>query len=161
MISLHPYSRYWVQSLDISNLTLHSYTHTHTLILCWVSDWEIGCNLPSLHDLFASRTLRRAIKIIADPSHPGRKLFESLPSVRRLQSIRTNTSHHKNSFCLFVILVSRWNIANSSILHILPEQELYVIVWRFDASFVTLTFLNQHLNAAALLFIFCMSIHSV
>ena len=39
----------------------------------------IGCNLPSLQDLFASRTLRRAGKIMADPSHPGHKLFEVLP----------------------------------------------------------------------------------
>src|SRR4029434_6091159 len=33
----------------------------------------IGCNLPSLQDLYASRTLRRAGKIMADPSHPGHK----------------------------------------------------------------------------------------
>ncbi|KAL3054508.1 hypothetical protein OYC64_017447 [Pagothenia borchgrevinki] len=48
----------------------------------------IGCNLPSLHDLHASRTLRRAGKIVADPSHPGHKLFTPLPSGRRLRSIR-------------------------------------------------------------------------
>ncbi|KAK0141170.1 hypothetical protein N1851_021852 [Merluccius polli] len=58
----------------------------------------IGCNLPSLQDLYTSRTLRRAGKIVADPSHPGHKLFESLPSGRRLRSIRTKTSRHKNSF---------------------------------------------------------------
>ena len=58
----------------------------------------IGCNLPSLQDLYASRTLRRAGKIVADPSHPGHKLFQSLPSGRRLRSIRTRTSRHKNSF---------------------------------------------------------------
>ena len=58
----------------------------------------IGCNLPSLQDLFASRTLRRAGKIVADPSHPGHKLFEVLPSGRRLRSIRTKTSRHKTSF---------------------------------------------------------------
>ncbi|KAK0153824.1 putative RNA-directed DNA polymerase from transposon BS [Merluccius polli] len=58
----------------------------------------IGCNLPSLQDLYTSRTLRRAGKIVADPSHPGRKLFETLPSGRRLRSIRTKTSRHKNSF---------------------------------------------------------------
>ena len=38
----------------------------------------IGCNLPSLQDLLASRTLRRAGKIVADPSHPGHNLFEVL-----------------------------------------------------------------------------------
>ncbi|KAK0141369.1 hypothetical protein N1851_021622 [Merluccius polli] len=49
-------------------------------------------------DLYTSRTLRRAGKIVADPSHPGHKLFETLPSGRRLRSIRTKTSCHKNSF---------------------------------------------------------------
>ena len=58
----------------------------------------IGCNLPSLHDLFASRTLRRAGKIMADPSHPGHKLLVPLPSGRRLRSIRTKTSRHLSSF---------------------------------------------------------------
>ncbi|XP_077947179.1 uncharacterized protein LOC144388805 [Gasterosteus aculeatus] len=58
----------------------------------------IGCNLPSLQDLFASRTLRRAKKMVADPSHPGQKLFLSLPSGRRLRSIRTKTSRHRNTF---------------------------------------------------------------
>ena len=45
-----------------------------------------------------SRTLRRAGKIVANPSHPGHKLFEVLPSGRRLRSIRTKTSRHKTSF---------------------------------------------------------------
>ncbi|KAG7482031.1 hypothetical protein JOB18_011216 [Solea senegalensis] len=58
----------------------------------------IGCNLPSLQVLFASRTLRRAGKIMADPSHPGQKLFESLPSGRRPPSIRTRTSRNKKIF---------------------------------------------------------------
>ena len=64
----------------------------------WSAEKVIGCNLPSLQDLYASRTLRRAGKIVADPSHPGHKLFETLPSGRRLRSIRTKTSRHKNSF---------------------------------------------------------------
>ncbi|XP_077959458.1 uncharacterized protein LOC144408008 [Gasterosteus aculeatus] len=51
----------------------------------------IGCNLPSLQDLFASRSLKRAKKIVADPSHPGQNLFVPLPSGRRLRSIRTKT----------------------------------------------------------------------
>uniref|UniRef100_A0AAQ4QMI9 Alkylated DNA repair protein AlkB homologue 8 N-terminal domain-containing protein n=1 Tax=Gasterosteus aculeatus aculeatus TaxID=481459 RepID=A0AAQ4QMI9_GASAC len=58
----------------------------------------IGCNLPSLQDLFASRSLKRAKKMVADPSHPGQKLFVPLPSGRRLRSIRTTTSRHTNSF---------------------------------------------------------------
>ncbi|KAK0139235.1 hypothetical protein N1851_024165 [Merluccius polli] len=58
----------------------------------------IGCNLPLLQDLYTSGTLGRAGKIVADPSHPGHKLFETLPSGRRLRSIRTKTSRHKNCF---------------------------------------------------------------
>ncbi|KAF7664711.1 hypothetical protein LDENG_00167710 [Lucifuga dentata] len=58
----------------------------------------IGCNLPSLQDLYTSRTRRQAGKIVADPSHPGHHLFESLPSGSRLRSIKTKTSRHKNSF---------------------------------------------------------------
>ncbi|KAK9535993.1 hypothetical protein VZT92_005818 [Zoarces viviparus] len=58
----------------------------------------IGCNVPSLQDLFASRTLKRARNIVADPSHPGHDPFVPLPSDRRLRSIRTKTSRHTNSF---------------------------------------------------------------
>uniref|UniRef100_A0A8C6PAK0 Reverse transcriptase domain-containing protein n=1 Tax=Nothobranchius furzeri TaxID=105023 RepID=A0A8C6PAK0_NOTFU len=58
----------------------------------------IGCSLPSLQDLYVSRTRGSAGRIAADPSHPGHRLFEPLPSGRRLQSIRTRTSRHKNSF---------------------------------------------------------------
>ncbi|XP_077951716.1 uncharacterized protein LOC144389796 [Gasterosteus aculeatus] len=49
----------------------------------------IGCNLPSLQDLFASRSLKRGKKIGADPSHPRQNLFVPLPSGRRLRSIGT------------------------------------------------------------------------
>jgi len=64
----------------------------------WSAEKVIGCNLPSLQDLYTSRCLRRVGKIVADPSHPNHKLFETLPSSRRLRSIRTKTSRHKNSF---------------------------------------------------------------
>ncbi|KAK9529332.1 hypothetical protein VZT92_013434 [Zoarces viviparus] len=57
----------------------------------------IGCNLPSLQDLSTLRTLKRARRIVADPAYPGHKLFVPLPS-RRLRSIRTKTSRHRNSF---------------------------------------------------------------
>ncbi|KAM4552747.1 uncharacterized protein PAE49_016129 isoform 1-T1 [Odontesthes bonariensis] len=58
----------------------------------------IGCSLPSIHDLHVSRTMGRAGRITANPSHPAHGLFEPLPSGRRLRSIRTRTSRHKNSF---------------------------------------------------------------
>ena len=66
-------------------------------IIC-AAERVIGCNLQSLQDLYGSRIRRRAGKIVADPSHPGHKLFETLPSGRRLRSIRTKSSRHKNSF---------------------------------------------------------------
>ncbi|KAK3550241.1 hypothetical protein QTP86_021288, partial [Hemibagrus guttatus] len=44
----------------------------------------IGCSLPSLQELYVSRSRRRAAKITADPSHPGNELFWSLPSGKML-----------------------------------------------------------------------------
>ena len=58
----------------------------------------ISCNLPSLEILYDSRSLRHVGKTVADPSHTGHKLFEPLPSGRRLRSIKTKISRHKNSF---------------------------------------------------------------
>ena len=37
-------------------------------------------NLPSPQDLHSSGALRRARRIVADPSHPGNRFFETLPS---------------------------------------------------------------------------------
>uniref|UniRef100_A0A8C6U427 Alkylated DNA repair protein AlkB homologue 8 N-terminal domain-containing protein n=1 Tax=Neogobius melanostomus TaxID=47308 RepID=A0A8C6U427_9GOBI len=58
----------------------------------------IGCELPSLQDLFTFGTRRRVGRITADPSHPGHGLFTPLPSGRRLRSIQTHKSRHLNSF---------------------------------------------------------------
>ncbi|KAK3550900.1 hypothetical protein QTP70_008063 [Hemibagrus guttatus] len=69
----------------------------------------IGCSLPSLQELYISRSWRCAAKIAADPSHPGNEVFQSLPSGKRLRSIRTRTSCHKNSF--FPTAVSLLNSA--------------------------------------------------
>ena len=55
----------------------------------------IGSNLPSLQDLHSSRACRQDC---GQPSDPGHRLFDTLPSGRRLQSIRTKTTHHMNSF---------------------------------------------------------------
>ncbi|KAK0144339.1 Serine/threonine-protein kinase SMG1 [Merluccius polli] len=41
----------------------------------------IGCNLPSLQDLYTSRTLRLAGKIVADPSHPDINSLRHSPLV--------------------------------------------------------------------------------
>lgn len=56
-----------------------------------------GCNLPSLQDLHASRTLRRAGKIVVGLFHFGHKLLETLPSGRRLRTIK-DQNLHENSF---------------------------------------------------------------
>ena len=58
----------------------------------------IGCDLPSLLDLFHSRTSKRACKILAGLSHPGHHLFQRLPSGRRFRAIKTKTLRHLNSF---------------------------------------------------------------
>ena len=38
--------------------------------IIWSAEKAIGCDLPSHPDLFHSRTSKRAVRIIADPSHP-------------------------------------------------------------------------------------------
>ncbi|KAI4896332.1 hypothetical protein NFI96_002210 [Prochilodus magdalenae] len=57
-----------------------------------------GCNLPSLQQIYTSRVRKRAGKMTSDPSHPGPLLFQTLPSGRRLRSIKTSTTRHANSF---------------------------------------------------------------
>ncbi|KAM9790398.1 uncharacterized protein ACBT44_018978 isoform 1-T1 [Syngnathus typhle] len=54
----------------------------------------IGINLPSIQDLYLSRTRNRARNISTDPSHPGCSLFELLPSGRRYRARYAKTSRH-------------------------------------------------------------------
>ena len=58
----------------------------------------ISCPLPSLEELYNTRCLRKAQKIIKDSSHPGHSLFELLPSGRRYRTLKTRTNRLKNSF---------------------------------------------------------------
>ncbi|KAM9816508.1 uncharacterized protein ACBT44_010817 isoform 1-T1 [Syngnathus typhle] len=58
----------------------------------------IGINLPSIQDLYLSRTRNRARNISTDPSHPGCSLFELLPSGRRYRARYAKTSRHRDSF---------------------------------------------------------------
>lgn len=58
----------------------------------------IGCPLPSLTDIYASRCLRRAEAITRDSTHPAHHLFDLLPSGRRYRSIRTRTNRLRDSF---------------------------------------------------------------
>jgi len=58
----------------------------------------IGCPLPSIMDLHSSRSITKAAKIVADPSHPVNSLFHLLPSGKRYRAILFKTSHHLYSF---------------------------------------------------------------
>ena len=58
----------------------------------------IGCELPSMSSIYHSRVSRRASKIMKDSLHPAHFLFETMPSGRRLRSIRSNTNRFGNSF---------------------------------------------------------------
>ncbi|XP_058046601.1 uncharacterized protein LOC131202067 [Ahaetulla prasina] len=58
----------------------------------------IATNLPSIEDLYTARIKKRAVKIFTDPSHPGHKLFQPLPSKRRYRALHTRKTRHKNSF---------------------------------------------------------------
>ena len=58
----------------------------------------IGTPLPSLDSLYHKRTLRRARKIISDPTHPAHYAFQLLPSGRRYRTIASRTTRLKNCF---------------------------------------------------------------
>ncbi|CAI5669465.1 unnamed protein product [Oreochromis niloticus] len=51
-----------------------------------------GAPLPAIKDIYRKRCLKRAGKIIRDPSHPSHGLFTLLPSGRRYRSLRTKTT---------------------------------------------------------------------
>ncbi|XP_068090792.1 uncharacterized protein [Hyperolius riggenbachi] len=58
----------------------------------------IGAQLPSLDLLYSMRMKTRASKILLDPSHPGRRYFETLPLGRRLRYIPAKTTRRMNTF---------------------------------------------------------------
>lgn len=58
----------------------------------------IGCPLPSLQELYSSRCLKKAVKILKDPSHPGNEHFVRLRSGRRFKTMYTRTNRLKFSF---------------------------------------------------------------
>ncbi len=67
----------------------------------------VGCELPSLQDIYTQRCVRKARKIIRDSCHPSHELFLLLPSGRRYRSIRTRTSRMRDSFFSQAISVER------------------------------------------------------
>ena len=54
--------------------------------------------LPGLQDIYTQRCRSRARRIIKDTHHPNHRLFEWLPSGKRLRSIRARTERLKRSF---------------------------------------------------------------
>ncbi len=58
----------------------------------------VGGDLPSLQDIYTSRCIRKAQRIIKDSSHPSHRQLCLLPSGRRLHSIRSHTSRLRDSF---------------------------------------------------------------
>ena len=58
----------------------------------------IGCDIPSLDDIFHKRSTMRALNIIRDPHHPASLFFERLPSRRRWKAIGARTTRFRNSF---------------------------------------------------------------
>ncbi len=58
----------------------------------------VGCELPSLQDIYTRRCMRKARRIIKDSSHPSHSLLSLLPSGRLLRSIRSRTSRLRDSF---------------------------------------------------------------
>ena len=57
-----------------------------------------GCVLPSISELYEGRCIRKAKKIINDPSHPNHELFELLPSGKRYRSLKARTTRLQSSF---------------------------------------------------------------
>ena len=71
----------------------------------------IGCSLPPLLSRRSSATLGRTRgRLCLSPSRAGRSRSQTLPSGSRLRSIRSSTSHHKNS--VFPCAVSLLNKAD-------------------------------------------------
>ncbi|XP_049338649.1 uncharacterized protein LOC111191212 isoform X1 [Astyanax mexicanus] len=58
----------------------------------------IGVSLPSITDIYTTRSIRKATSIVNDPTHPSHELFSLLPSGRRYHSIRSSTTRFCNSF---------------------------------------------------------------
>uniref|UniRef100_A0A3B1JAG4 Reverse transcriptase domain-containing protein n=1 Tax=Astyanax mexicanus TaxID=7994 RepID=A0A3B1JAG4_ASTMX len=58
----------------------------------------IGVSLPSITDIYTTRSIRKATSIVNDPTHPSHELFSLLPSGRRYRSIRSSTTRFCNSF---------------------------------------------------------------
>ena len=68
----------------------------------------IGTNLEPLTAIYQKRTTRKVKTIITTADHPGRDLFNALPSGRRFRSIQARTERFRNSF--YVKAVSEFRL---------------------------------------------------
>ncbi len=57
-----------------------------------------GTALPALDSIYQTRSIKRAINIIRDISHPQHSLFTLLPSGKRYRSFKAKTSSLRDSF---------------------------------------------------------------
>ena len=57
----------------------------------------IGLDFPTLEYIYVKRFVKRADNILKDDAHPAYKLFEVLPSGRRIRSIATRTNMFRDS----------------------------------------------------------------
>ena len=62
------------------------------------AEFIIGRELPALQDIFHTRCIRKAGRILKDCYHPSFRLFSPLPSGRRYRSIRSRTRRLESSF---------------------------------------------------------------
>ncbi len=62
------------------------------------AQWIIGTELPSLDTAYVSRLHTKASSIIVDHTHPGNRMFVSLPSGKRYRVLKYRTNRLKNSF---------------------------------------------------------------
>ena len=58
----------------------------------------IGSQVPSLEEIFTSRTIKRCQKIMPEKSHPAYNLFQPLRSGQRLRAIQVRTNRARNGF---------------------------------------------------------------
>ncbi len=63
----------------------------------------IGCDLPTIDEIYVSCLQKKGLTILKDPLHPARHLFTPLPSGRRLRAIKNKSTCFLNStYCRIV-----------------------------------------------------------
>ena len=58
----------------------------------------IGQDVPSLDEIFVTRTIKKCANILTDNTHPSAKIFQILPSCVRFRSVTCKTKRFANSF---------------------------------------------------------------